>query len=403
VYYGWVLVAALGVTETTSWGILYYAFTVFLGPMEAELGWSRAAMTGAFSLAMLLSGVAAVPVGRWLDRHGPRLLMTAGACVGPLLVLAWSAVSDLTTFYLIWAAIGLTMAAVLYDPAFAVMVVWFRRRRARALTALTLMAGLASTIFIPLAAWLVQVQGWRPALVTLAIVLAVVTIPPHALLLRRHPRDLGLEPDGARDGNTPDDAPQGYERSVAPADALRQPTFRWLAVAFCLYSLPSIGVPVHLVLYLGERGYEASFAAGAAGLIGAMQVLGRILFAPLEGRLPPRALSSGIVGLQAVALLSLLLVPSTAGVLLFVILFGAGRGAATLVRSTIVAGLYGTERYASIAGVLALFVTVAQAAAPAGVGAAYDAIGGYDPVLWALVAISLASAWAMAVADRRRS
>src|SRR5919201_3662753 len=83
-YYGWVLVGALGVTETISWGVLYYAFSVFLQPMEADLGWSRAATTGAFSLALVLSGFAAIPVGRWLDRHGARLLMSAGSCVGVL-------------------------------------------------------------------------------------------------------------------------------------------------------------------------------------------------------------------------------------------------------------------------------------------------------------------------------
>ena len=113
VYYGWVLVVTLGITETISWGILYYAFTVFLAPMEAELGWSRGAMTGALSLALLLAGLAALPVGRWLDRHGPRLLMTVGSCVGSLLVLAWARVGDLTSFYVLWAAIGVTMAKVL--------------------------------------------------------------------------------------------------------------------------------------------------------------------------------------------------------------------------------------------------------------------------------------------------
>src|SRR5712691_11229641 len=165
--------------------------------MEAELGWSRAATTGAFSLALVVSGVGAIPVGRWLDRHGPRLLMTAGACVGPLLVLAWSRADNLAGFYLLWAGIGLVMAAVLYEPAFAVVAVWFDRQRTRALTAVTLIAGFSSTIFLPLAAWLVQVQGWRSALVSLAAILAIGTIPAHALLLRRRPEDLGLHPDGA--------------------------------------------------------------------------------------------------------------------------------------------------------------------------------------------------------------
>src|SRR6266511_3415372 len=118
-YYGWVLVATLGVTETISWGILYYAFTVYLAPMEAEQGWSRGDITGAFSLGLLLAGLAAIPVGRWLDRNGPRLLMTVGSIAGTLLVVAWSGVTNLPQLYLVWAAIGLAMSATLYDPAFA--------------------------------------------------------------------------------------------------------------------------------------------------------------------------------------------------------------------------------------------------------------------------------------------
>src|SRR5438105_14209512 len=102
-YYGWILVVTLGVTETISWGVLYYAFTVYLAPMEADLGWSRGDMTGAFSLALLLAGFAAIPVGRWLDRQGPRLLMTIGSIAATLLVLAWSRVTSLQQLYLIWA------------------------------------------------------------------------------------------------------------------------------------------------------------------------------------------------------------------------------------------------------------------------------------------------------------
>src|SRR5262245_15242977 len=120
IYYGWVLLGAVSTTEVVSWGILYYAFTVFVAPMQAELGWSRVAITGAYSLALLCSGLAAVPVGRWLDRHGPRALMTTGSILGSLLLVAWSQVADLWAFYLIMAGIGTTTAAVLYEPAFAI-------------------------------------------------------------------------------------------------------------------------------------------------------------------------------------------------------------------------------------------------------------------------------------------
>ena len=231
VYYGWILVLSLSITETTSWGILSYAFTVFLDPMQRELGWSKAQLTGAYSLSLLVAAVAGLAVGRWLDHHGPRLLMTLGSILATLLVLAWSGVHDLLLFYLIWIGIGFTLAAVLYEPAFAVVATWFVRRRARALTLLTFVAGFASVIYVPLADWLVRTQGWRQALVTLAIILAVGTIPLHALLLRRRPEDLGLQPDGA---SLPEPGPAGggetaslkatalEERSLTPKAALRE-------------------------------------------------------------------------------------------------------------------------------------------------------------------------------------
>jgi MFS family permease len=159
---GWLLVAALAASETTSYGVLAYAFAVFLVPMQQELGWSRTALTGAYSVAIIVSGVAAIPVGRWLDGHGARALMTAGSAAATLLVLAWAQVTDLTVFYAIWVGIGLTMAAVLYEPAFAVIATWFgdNTERRRALLTLTVIAGFASAIYVPLASWLAGPGPW---------------------------------------------------------------------------------------------------------------------------------------------------------------------------------------------------------------------------------------------------
>jgi MFS family permease len=368
-YYGWVLVITLGITETISWGILYYAFTVFLAPMETDLGWSRGAMSGALSLALLLAGVAAVPVGRWLDRHGPRLLMTLGSCIASLLVLAWARIGDLASFYLVWAAIGLTMAALLYDPAFATITAWFEHQRLRAITAVTLMAGLASTIFIPLAQVLVSSLGWRQALAVLAAILAIGTILPHALLLRPAPRR------AAREG-------------VSLGHALRHASFRWVVAAFCLTTLANGAIGVHLVPYLQDRGYDPGFAAATAGLIGAMQVVARLVLAPVGDRASPRVLTALVLTIEPLALVVLLLARETAGVFAFVVLFGAARGATTLVRPVLIAALYGRSEFASIAGVLQMAVSLAQALAPVSVGAAYDALGSYDPILWTLVVLS---------------
>jgi len=383
-YYGWYIVAALAVTETISWGILYYGFAVFLTPMERELGWSRPSVTGAFSLALLLSGLAAPLVGRWIDRNGPRLLMSAGSVAATVLVLAWSRVASLSAFYAIWVGIGLAMAALLYEPAFTVVAKWFSRRRRQALTALTLIAGLASVIFTPLCNWLIELFGWREALVLLSILLGATTIPLHGLVLRHSPQALGMDPDG-------DPVRPAGETTLAPDSgisagvALRTLTFWTWTAATVLNAATTVAVNVHLIPYLLGTGYSAAFAATVTGLVGGMQLPGRLLFAPLGRFLPARLMTVLVFVLQGTALVILLVVPGVAGVLTFVVVFGMSNGMATLLRAARVAELFGPAAYGSIAGMMALWATLARAAAPVGVGMLYGLLGRYEPVFWGLV------------------
>jgi hypothetical protein len=137
VFYGWWMVAGLGLTELVSWGVLVYAFPVFVVPMRASLGWSPAAITGAYTAGIAVSGLAAVPVGRWLQRHGARGLMTVGSLLGTAALAGWARTSCLACFYGWYALAGLAMAGILYEPAFAVTAAWFSRRRAQAVLVLT--------------------------------------------------------------------------------------------------------------------------------------------------------------------------------------------------------------------------------------------------------------------------
>jgi MFS family permease len=405
-YYGWAITGTLALTETVSWGVLYYAFGIFLVPMQEELGWSRTALTGAYSVGLLLSALTAPLAGRWLDRYGPRGLMTLGSALGSVLLLAWASVENIWVLYLVWIGIGLAMAATLYEPAFAVLAKWFERRLARALLLVTLAGGLASTIFLPLTAWLVGAQGWRGALLTLAAILALLTIPPHALVLRRHPADLGLLPDGIEPATSPHKEahaphePHEELESVALGVALGGPAFWLLAAAFFLGTLSQAAVYVHLVPYLAERGYTLGSAATLTGLIGASQVIGRVVVTFLEGRLPRDALMAAIFALQAGALLVLIQARSPLGVLVFVLPFGAASGAVTLARATAVADFYGPDHYGSIGGVVGMFVTAARTLAPVGAGAMSVALGGYTPVLYTLSSGSAVAAVAMFMAQR---
>jgi sugar phosphate permease len=375
--------------------------------MQEELGWSRTAVTGAYSLGLLVSGLTAPLVGRWLDWHGPRGLMTIGSIMGVTFLLVWASVEDLLVFYLVWVGIGLAMAATLYEPAFAVLAKWFERGRSRALLLVTLAGGLASTIFLPLSAWLVEAQGWRGALFALAAILALLTILPHALVLRRRPEDLGLLPDGIEPTRSPREEtarapnePRAELLSVPLGAALRGPAFWLLVAALSLGTLSQAAMYVHLIPYLAERDYGLSSAATLTGLIGTSQVLGRVVLTFLEDRLPRDAMMAGIFALQATALVVLIGSQSPLGVLMFVMPFGAASGAVTISRALAVADFYGSTHYGSIGGVVGMFVTGARTLAPVGAGAMSAALGGYTPVLWTLAAGSALAAITMFIAHR---
>jgi predicted MFS family arabinose efflux permease len=342
---GWTVVAALAVTETVSWGIAYYSFPVFLLAMERDLRVSRVAIAGAFSVALAVSALAAVPVGRWLDRHGPRGLMTAGSCLAAALVAAWARVESVGALYAVWCGMGIAMAMTLYDPAFAAIVQRFPRHRDRALLIVTLVAGLSSTIFMPLAAWLLSRVGWRVAAVVLAAILAAITIPIHALALaREHP---GHSADGAA-------AAESAAAGTTLADALRTAVFWVLNGAFAVAAFATVTITVHLIPFLTQHGYAATYAAVAVGWIGAMQIPGRLLFVPVAAWFGPRAVAGTVFITQAAAIALLPFVGRLPALLPAILLLGASNGMATLARPSTVAELFGRRYYASVSGAVAV-------------------------------------------------
>jgi len=397
-YYGWVQVWVISFTELVSWGILYYAFSVMIVPMGDDLGWSRVQITAAFSVGGLVSGLFGIPVGRWVDRHGARALMTAGSIAATLMVLAWSTVQTLPVFFLIWVGLGLTMSAVLYEPAFVLVATWFRRDRNRALTILTFTGGLASVVFLPLTSWLVERMGWREALVVLAIILAVTTIVPHALFVRHAPAGLGLAPDGVVPVEVLHEAPAtgtsgakyrpGAEHNeMTLGRALRMTPYWWMASSFATIWGCTVAVQIHLIPYLQDQGFSPAFAASAAGAIGLLKLPGRIVFAPLADRFGHRTMAMAIFLLHALAIGSLAMADSRAGIFLFVGLFSAGNGALTLMRASLVADVFGLAAYGSISGTIAFTTQAAMAAGPLVVSLLVAAWGGYAPVFWALAAV----------------
>lgn len=404
-YYGWVVVGVLAITEPISWGILFYGFGVMLTPTQQEMGWSQAQLTGAFSLMLLISGMAAVPVGRWLDRYGARGLMTVGSCLATLAILGWAQVQTLVGFYTIWALIGVINAMILYEPAFAVTATWFVRRRTQALTVLTFGGGLASVIFVPLATWLVQGYGWRNALWILAAALAVTTIPLHALFLRRAPADLGLAPDGEEMATTsgaatPVQPARPVAHGIAVGVALRDRAFWLLSIAFALSNLSAIALAVHLLPYLTQQAYAPTFAALTASVLGGSQIPGRLIFGPLGSRLSLRIITAILFTMMTIGLFTLLVAPTGWLILVGAAVFGMGSGASSPARAALIAEFYGIANYGTINGVMALVLTIARAGAPVAMGLLYTWTGGYTVVFWVLI-LSAAGATGGILATRK--
>lgn len=384
IYYGWYIALALAITETVSYGALFYAFPVFIAPMEAEFGWSRGELSGAFSLSLLITGLVALPVGYWLDKHGARLLMTAGSIGATIMVLLWSRVSAFPEFMAIMALMGFFGAAILYEPAFAVIAAWFARSRGKAMALLTFIAGFSSTVFTPLSHALLEAVGWRGAILVLGLILGAITIPLHALVLRRKPADLGLATDGL-DSAVAEQA----DANMSLRLVLRSRYFWLLTVAFSLSTLSIFAVRIHFIPLLISVGIQPGSAALASGAIGVMQVVGRMIFAPLERRFSSRTMASGVFLLLASALAILLLGSAPWLIALFVALFGMAIGTHTLTRPLIVADSYGAAFYGRISSSMVIALTLTGTSAPFAAGLAFDAFGSYNPMLMLASVFSL--------------
>ena len=381
-FHGWRIVAAFAVTQTVGYGTLYYTFAVLLRPIAATLHASTAAVTGAMTCSILTGAAMAVPVGRWLDRHGGHALMTTGSVAATGLVLAWSQVQQLWQLYAVLIGIGLTGAMVLYEPAFAVVVSWFdAARRPKALLAITIVAGFASAIFLPLAGALVDRYGWRTALLVLAALHGVLTIPLHALVVRKppSPRSAGRKHAG---GN----------RAAVVRAATRDVRFWAMAAAFVAHGAAMSAMTFHLVGLLTDAGHPTTFAATVAGLLGVLSVTGRLVLTGAQRRIRTTTVVAVIFAVQAAAALSLPLVgASRVGAVVGVVAFGLGFGIASLAAPALLAGRYGTLAYATIAGILATPTTLARAGAPLG-AAAMLAVGGYPTVVAIIGAACLLAA-----------
>ncbi len=371
-------VAALALGQLVCWAARYYAFSSFVLPMQAELGWTSPQTMSAFTLGLAVWGASTYAAGAAIDRDHGRVVLSGGAALAGIGFIVWSQAHDLALLYVAWSLLGVAMAMTLYDPAFNVLTHRYPDRYRDGITALTLVGGLASTLSFPAVAWLIAGLQWRGALQVIGVVLLAVA-PLHAWALR-----------GGAPSTAPLPSPTGAATLV---DALRLRSFWLLTASFTLSSFAVAALFAHLMPALAERGRNAGDALAIVVWFGPSQVLGRLAFVAVGRHWSPRRVGLIVFAGLPLSLAIFALADATPTLLVFAVLFGVSIGVATIVRGSIVPDYFGRSHLGRISGAMSAITLLSRAAAPLAGAGLLIAFGGYRSVLLVLAGIA-ALAWA---------
>ena len=365
----------LALAQTLVWAGLYYLFPALLVRWEQSLGWSKADLTAAITLAIFVSAFMAPFAGRLIDAGKGALMMAGSTLLGGLCLLALSFVTELREFYLVWGLIGVAMAGCLYEPCFALLTHARGANAKQAIILVTLVAGFASTISFPGAHALSEAFGWNVAIRIFAAVLIFIAAPLMWLGAR------AVEQNRIAQGI------KSPEEVIHRHAYLRRPAFWFVAIGFSFLALAH-GVTIHHLLpILYDRNIQLDTAIFAASFIGPMQVAGRLAMMAAERHVTTHEITIACFVMVGIAILLLFATATTPALLVgFVILFGAGHGIISIVRPVIAREILGGNNFGAKFGSMALLYLVGSASAPF-VGSLIWEIGGYDLVLPILIAL----------------
>jgi MFS family permease len=378
----------LGLSLLISWGTTYYLAGVFGERMAAELGWSLSTVHGGFTLALFVMAAVSGPAGRAIDRYGGRWVMIAGAVFGAA-GCAWLAVSnDIVTHYAAWAALGVSMRLTLYDAAFAALARIGGPESGPAMSKITLLGGLSSSVFWPFGHFLAEQMDWRAALFVYATCL-LLTIPMHLALPSER-----WEADTA----APDEAPP------LPDDERAKTAGRLYAIVFALGHFLSSAMAAHLVTLLTGLGIALGTAVSLGALRGIGQVAGRFWQVVAGGRIHAVSLTIGALAVVTLSFLGALVGgPSVPAAAAFVAFYGAGHGIITITQGTLPLVLFDHRKYGARTGDLLIPSFIASALAPLFFALIIERFGTLTAIAMcaAMAFLAVIAAWRMMAILRR--
>ena len=397
IFHGWWIVLAAFVCHAVNVGLMFYAWGVFLTPLAAHFG-GRAAVALGYTGVQVATALYGLMVGPIVDRRGARPVETVGALLLGGGFLALSRVDSLPALYLVLAgpvALGSTCIGAL--PNNAAVARWFVRRRGQALGIATAGISAGGIVCAPLAQWLIERVGWRNAYAILGSGVVLIVLPVVLAFMRRDPADLGLLPDGEpytreRGRASLQEVERELARSLAPAAAVRHPSFALLALVFALTMAGLAGTLLYQIPLLLDRGMGPHQASLVLGATAAMGVVGKLGFGALLDRFDQRRVAAACFVLQALGVL--LLWQGRGPVLLacYVVLYGYAMGGNATLQASLVAEAFGRAHYGAIAGRLTPFVVLAQALGVPATGWLRDATGSFGPSLALIMTAALLAA-----------
>ena len=381
IHYGWYIAAACLAVSCIRAGVGFQTMGFIINPAREELGWSNTQITGAISFRELLAGLTAPFVGRWIDMHGPRLVMAAGAILVGLSLSLSALTSQFWQFVVVFGVIGgIGVAGLSNALVFPLIAKWFAAQRGRATGIVSSGANLGGAILSPLIVWLLSVADWRTAWFVLGLLPVLVLVPLALFVLRRQPEDMGLEPYGADEADTDGASAKG----AAPADmdlkaALRTRAFWFLMIGWNLIDFALKGALLHKIPAAQFRGFSTAEAAGLVATYGVCAVLGKIGTGFLADRVPSRVLVLTLAVMQAAGLFLFI---NANGLLTlhlgYGLLSGLSGGGLIMMMPFLLATLFGRRNQGAIMGAVTPLVLVAGIGGPMMAALLFDATGSYD-------------------------
>lgn len=387
-FYGWIVVAVTAVTLFFSAGIRS-APGVFILPLEADMGWSRSAISFAVSIGLITLGIAG-PLSGWLmDRFGPKRVTVTGLALVVAAMIGSFGITTLWQLDLLWGVIsglGTGMVGGVLGPAVANR--WFVERRGLVIGIFGASLSAGQLVFVPLLMAVVLSVGWRWSSVALGVIALAVAIPV-LIFLRDDPADLGLAPYGAAKGQT---ARATVDPNVM-ARAVKAPEFWLLAATFFVCGATSNGlIGTHLIPHAADHGIPQTTAAGMLALMGAMNFIGTLASGWLTDKYDPRKLLCIYYGFRGLSLFLLPYVSGVFGLSVFAIMFGLDYIATVPPTTALVADTFGRRNVGTVYGWVFCSHQVGAALAAWLGGVTRDMLGDY------MVAFLLAGAIAMIAA-----